>query len=99
VSIRVGESWTARNGHRRYVSMGLGTYLLGRGVWGLLILPFAFVWWCLLTELWLAAEFLLLTVTGLAAITAVLRHEARPGNIALTSLRYGLFMIGLKGAP
>ncbi len=45
MSIRVGESWQARNGHRRWVSMGLGDVLaLGLlGAW--LVLPLWLVRW------------------------------------------------------
>jgi hypothetical protein len=85
VSIRVGESWTTRNGHRRWVSVSLGTYLFGslgfclsRGLWGLFVLPFAVAWWCLLIELWLAAEILLLTVSGILVLADLARRVIRP---------------------
>lgn len=105
MSVRVSESWQARNGHRRSVSMGLGTYALGsiavcftRGVWGLLVLPFVLSWWVLLAELWLCTELVLLTVTGLLVITVVARHEARAADITLRRGRWHLYAIGLKGA-
>lgn len=105
MSVRVSESWTARNGHRRSVSMNLGTYVLGsialcfsRGIWGLMILPFVLCWWVLLAYLWLAAEIVLLAVTGLLAIGAVLHREARPGDITFKVIRWHLLVLGLKGA-
>ena len=106
MSVRVSESWTARNGHRRSVSMNLGTYVFGsiavcftRGLWGLLVLPFVIAWWCLLLELWVCAELVLLTVTGLLAVAAVLHREARPGDITLRVIRWHLLVLGLKGRP
>jgi hypothetical protein len=105
MSVRVSESWTARNGHRRYVSVNLGTYVLGsigwcaaRGIWGLIILPFVITWWALVIEAWACAELVLFTVTGAAVIGAVLRHEGRGGDITLTRVRWHLYAVGLKGA-
>lgn len=105
MSVRVGESWTARNGRRRYVSMGLGTwaagslaFCLGRGIWGLFLLPFLLYWWALLAAAWLSAEFLLFTVTGALTIGAVLNREAKCADITLVPLKWHLVMIGLKGA-
>lgn len=104
VSIRVSESWTVRNGRRRLVSMGLGTYVAGsiavcftRGIWGLFALPFILTWWVLLAEAWVCAELLLVIVTGAAAIGAVLHREAKPADITLIPLKWHLRMIGLKG--
>jgi hypothetical protein len=78
--------------------MSLGTYLAGRGLLGLFLLPFAVTWWLLLAELWVCAEMLLVTVTGGLALLAVLRREARPADVTVMRLRWGLFQIGLKGA-
>jgi hypothetical protein len=104
MSVRVSESWTARNGRRRSVSMNLGTYVAGsiavcftRGLLGLLMLPFVITWWCLLAELWVCAELVLLTVTGLLAVAAVLHREARPGDITFKVTRWHLLAVGLKG--
>ena len=102
MSIRVGESWTARNGHRRWVSVGLGDYLLGLGslgILGLLVFPFLLLWWLLLAELWLAAETVLTTVTGVAVLAVLALRQARPGDVRLTRLRFGLVMVDLKGRP
>lgn len=105
MSIRVAESWTARNGHRRAVSMSLGTYVAGslalcftRGLLGLFLLPFVIDWWILLAALWICAELVLLTVTGFLVIGAVLHREARAQDITLTQARWHLYLIGLKGA-
>jgi hypothetical protein len=106
VSVHVSESWTARNGHRRTVSAGLGTWVagslalcFGRGiVIGVCVLPFVLAWWCLLGELWLCAAIVLFTVTGAVAALAVARHEARPADLTFTRLRWGLVIVGLKGA-
>jgi len=104
MSIRVSESWTARNGRRRRVSMSLGTYLFGslayclaRGLWGLFLLPFALALWCLPLALWLAAEVLLLAVSGGLALADLARHVIKPGDITVTGLRFGLFVIDVKG--
>jgi len=105
MSIRVGESWTTRNGHRRRVSVSLGTYLFGglayclaRGLWGLFLLPFAVAWWCLLIELRLAAEILLLAVSGVLVLADLARRVIRPADVTVTRLRWGLFVIDAKGA-
>ena len=105
MSVRVSESWTARNGHRRSVSMSLGTYALGsvaycftRGVLGLFLLPFVLFWWEILVALWVCAEMALLAVTGIAVIAAVLTHQARGADITLRRGPWHLYAIGLKGA-
>ncbi len=105
MSVRVSESWTARNGHRRTVSMSLGTYALGsiafcftRGTWGLIALPFVITWWVLLAEAWACAELVMFTVTGAAVIAAVLRREGRAADITLKRVRWHLYAVGLKGA-
>ena len=99
MSIRVGESWQARNGHRRWVSMSLGDVLaLGLlGAW--LVLPLLLLWWMLLAELWLTAETVLITVTGVAVLVALVARQAGPGDVRLTRLRFGLWMADLKGRP
>ena len=98
MSIRVGESWTARNGHRRWVSMNLGTYLFGRGIWGLMVFPFVLFWWLLLAELWALTEFLLLVITGVVVLVALARREVKPSAVTVVPLRWGLVMFDLKGA-
>lgn len=97
MSIRVGESWQARNGHRRWVSMSLGDLMLGWGVWAVFVLPLLALWWLLLLELWLAAETVLVTVTGVAVLAVLVLRQARPGDVRLTRLRWGLVMVDLKG--
>jgi hypothetical protein len=105
VGIRVGESWTTRNGHRRWVSVSLGTYLfgslgfcLGRGLRGLFLLPFAVAWWCLLAELWVCAEVLLLAVSGGLVLADLARRVIRPADVTVTPLRWGLLVIDVKEA-
>lgn len=105
MSVRVSESWTTRNGRRRTVSMGAGTYAFAsiaacftRGIWGLFLLPFVVTWWVLLAEAWLCAEMVLVTVTGIAVIIAVLGHEASGADITLRREKWNLVAIGLKGA-
>jgi hypothetical protein len=98
VSIRVGESWTARNGHRRWISMSLGTYLLGFGCWSVLVLPFAALWWLVLAELWVCAEALLLAVTGGLVLLDLARRVIRLSDVTVARLRWGLFGFDVKGA-
>jgi hypothetical protein len=98
MSIRVGESWTARNGHRRWISMNLGTYLLGFGCWSVLALPLAALWWLILAELWVCAEALLLAVTAVVATIAFCRREFRITDLTVTGLRYHLFIVDWKGS-
>jgi hypothetical protein len=97
MSVRVGESWQARNGHRRWISMSLTDYLLGLGAWGLFVFPFVVLWWLLAAELWLCAEALLIVVTGVLVLALLIMREAKPGDITIERLRWGLFMIGLRG--
>lgn len=96
MSVRVGESWTARNGHRRWISMPLPFALAGFGAWAVFVLPFLALWWLVLTGLWLTAEVWILTITGVLALAAVARREGRPSDVTLSPLRWGLFMIDLK---
>jgi hypothetical protein len=98
MSVRVGESWTAPNGHRRQVSMGLGTYLTVFGVRSAFTLPFLLLWWLILAEVWVCAEIALLAVSGVLALTDLARRTVRPGDITVTSLRWNLFVIDMKGA-
>jgi hypothetical protein len=98
VSIRVGESWTARNGHRRWISMSLGTYLLGFGCWSVLALPFACLWWVVLAELWVCAEALLLAVTGGLVLLDLARRVIRFSDVTVTGQRWGLFGFDVRGA-
>lgn len=98
MSIRVGESWTTRNGRRRRVSMGLGTYLTVFGVRSAFALPFLLLWWLILAEVWVLAEIALLAVSGGLALTDLARRRVRFADITVTSLRWGLLVIDLKGA-
>lgn len=98
MSIRVGESWTARNGHRRWVSMGPGTYLAVFGVRSAFALPFLLLWWLILAEMWVCAEALLLAVTGIIAVVGLARREVSLGGITVTWLRFNLFIIDVKGS-
>ena len=90
MSVRVGESWQARNGHRRWVSMSLGDLLFGWGVLAVFVLPFVLLWWMLLAELWIGAEALLIVVTGLLAAVVVAGHGAKLSDVTFTRLRWGL---------
>ncbi|HEY2088629.1 MAG TPA: hypothetical protein VGH54_21740 [Mycobacterium sp.] len=106
MSVRVSESYVTRNGHRRTVSAGLGTWLLAilayctaRGLIGFfVILPAALMLGCLLAELWVCAAIVLFTVTGAVAVIAVARHEAKAADLTFTRLRWGLVIVGLRGA-
>lgn len=109
MSVRVretrGTSWRgASPGTRHYrstsVSFSLGAYLAwcsARGMLGLFVLPFALMWWCLLIDLWICAEFLVFIVTGIAVIAAVCRREGRAADITVRVLRWHLLAFGLKG--
>lgn len=97
MSIRVGEAWTARNGHRRWISMPLHDLLIGYGAWTVIVLPFLLLWWLLLAELWLAAECVLILVTSALAAIALARHEARLSDVTLSRVRFGLRIVDLKG--
>ena len=99
MSIRVGESWQARNGHHRWVSASLGDVLALGLLGAVFVLPFLLLWWMILAELWLAAESVLITVTGLAVLVALALRGARPGDVTLSRLRFGLWMADLKGRP
>jgi hypothetical protein len=78
--------------------MGLGTYLLGLGGWAVFVLPFAFVWWLLLAELWLCAEAVLLAVSGILVLADLARRQIRFADITVMRLRWGLFVVAPKGA-
>ena len=97
MSIRVGESWTARNGHRRWVSMPLHDLLIGWGVLAVFVLPFWLLWWLVLAELWLAAECVLILLSGILVIIDLARRQAKPADVTLTRLRWGLFVFDVKG--
>ncbi len=96
MSIRVGESWQARNGHRYWVSMPLHDLLIGWGAWAVLVLPFLLLWWLVLAELWLAAECALILATAVLAVIALIRHEAKLGDVTLSRLKWGLWMVDLR---
>jgi len=94
--IRVGESWTARNGHRRWVSMPLHDVLaLGLlGAW--LVLPLWLLWWMLVAEVWLTAECAVLLFTGVLVASALATRGAKWSDVTLSRLRWGLFMVDLR---
>ena len=96
MSIRVGEAWTARNGHRRFVSTSLHDLILlwGLGAW--LVLPLWLLWKLAIWSLWAAVECALLLATAVLAVVAAARHEARWGDVTMTRLGWGLWMIDLK---
>jgi hypothetical protein len=97
MSIRVGESWQARNGHRRWVSVPLHDVLALGLLGAVLVLPLLALWWLLLAEAWLAAECAILAVTGAIALAVVAGRGARFGDVTLARLRFGLVMVNLKG--
>lgn len=97
MSVRVGESWQARNGHRRWVSMPLHDLLLGLGVWAVFVLPLLVLWWLLLAEVWLAAECAVLLFTAVLVAAVLVTRGARWSDVTLSRLRFGLFMVDLKG--
>jgi len=99
MSVRVGESWTARNGHRRWISVSGGDFLLGAGVRAVFVLPLLALWWLILAEFWLVAESVLIVVSTVAVLVALARREAGPRDVRLTWLRWGLFMADLRGRP
>lgn len=105
MSIRVretyGTSWRGtRPGTRHWrstsVSFGLGSYLLGYGIWSLFVIPLIVMWWLLLAELWVCAEMLLLTVSLI--VVAVLLAQRRIGlaDLALIPVGWRLFAIGTR---
>ena len=62
-----------------------------------LVLPLLLVGWMVLAEVWLVAECVLLLVTSVLAAVALLRHQARLPDVSLARLRWGLWMVNLKG--
>jgi len=99
MTIRVGESWQARNGHRRFVSMPLHDVLALSLLGMLFVLPLWLLWWMIVAEVWLAAESLVLVVTGVLVIVALARQAFRGeglGDVTLTRLRWGLFMLAVR---
>jgi hypothetical protein len=94
-----GTSWRdprhpgTRHWRSTSVSYGAGWGLLGF----LVVAPFWLLWWMLLLELWLSAECVLITVTGIAVLAVLVLRQARPGDVTLTRLRWGLVMVDLKG--
>lgn len=62
-----------------------------------LLAPFLIVWWLLLAEAWIVAEALLLAVTGILVIVDLCRRTARFEDIRVTGLRWGLFILDVKG--
>ena len=98
MAIRVGESWQARNGHRRWVSMPLHD-VLALGLLGALFwVPLWLLWWLIVAEAWLAAETLVLLVTGVLVLVALARRQAKVSGVTMTRLRWGLFMLDVRGS-
>ena len=95
---RLGNVGTRRGAKQR---AGDGHQMLKRG--GLLGAPFvlAFIalWWMVAAELWLAAETVVLLVTGIVVIVALARRQAKVSGVTLTRLRFGLVIVDLKGKP
>ena len=96
-----GTSWrdqrqpSTRHWRSTSVSYGAGWGLLGLAV----IAPFWLLWWMLLLEVWLAAEAVLITVSGVAVLVVLALRQARPGDVRLIRLRFGLVMVDLRGRP
>ena len=96
MSIRVGESWQARNGHRRWVSMPLADVLALGAVGLILFAPLWLIWKAVLLEAWLAAELVVFLATGILALVAVARREALLSEVTFTRVRWGLVMVDLR---
>jgi len=96
MSIRVGESWQARNGHRRWVSMPLHDLLAFGAAWAVFWLPLWLLWRLVLAELWLAAECVVLVITGACVAVTIASGDVRGRDVTLSRLRWGLFMVGLR---
>ena len=106
MSVRVretcGTSWPdqrhpgTRHWRSTSVSYGLFTWLAGLGAWAVIVFPFALLWWLLLAEVWIGAEALLILVTGVLAAVAV-AGDAKLSDVTFTRLRFGLFMVNVRG--
>jgi len=77
--------------------MPLHDLLIGWGAWAVFILPLLLLWWLVLAEVWLAAESVLLLVTAVPAAAAAVFGDAHVRDVTVTRLRWGLFMVNLKG--
>jgi uncharacterized membrane protein len=97
MSVRVGESWQARNGHRRFVSMPLHDVLALGLLGAVVVLPLWALWWMVVIEVWLAAETLVLLFTGALVAAALIARSGMGSDVTLTKLRFGLWMVDLKG--
>jgi hypothetical protein len=96
-----GTSWRdpRQPGTRHWRSTSV-SYGAGWGLLGLVFIgPFLVLWWMLLLELWLAAESVLITVTGVAVLAVLVLRQARPRDVRLTWLRFGLVMVDLRRQP
>ncbi len=106
MSVRIretaGTSWRdprhpgTRHWRSTSVSYGAGWWLLGLGAWAFIAAPFLILWWMILAELWLAAESVIFLVTGIAVLAVLALRQARPGDVRLTRLRWGLWMVDLR---
>jgi hypothetical protein len=97
MTVRVGESWQARNGHRRWVSAPLRDVLALGLVGALFFLPFWLTWNLVVWSLWVYAEVLVFLFTAIAALVVVAGKEARLSDLTMTRLKWGLWMVDLKG--
>ena len=70
--------------------------LWGLGAW--LVLPLWFLWKLCVWSLWAAVECALLLATAVLAVVAVVRHEARWGDVTMTRLRFRLVMVDLRSS-
>jgi len=96
MTIRAGESWQARNGHRRWVSLPLHD-VLALGLLGAVVfVPLWCLYWMIVAEVWLAAESLVLVVTAVLVLVALVRRQAKVSGVKLTRLRFGLFMVDVR---
>ena len=97
-----GTSWRdphqpgTRHWRSTSVSFSLWTWLAGFGAWAVIVFPFALLWWLLLAEVWIGAEALLILVTGVLAAVAV-AGDAKLSDVTFTRLRFGLFMVNVRG--
>lgn len=85
MSIRIretyGTSWRGtRPGTRHWrstsVSFGLGSYLLGYGIWSLFVIPLIVMWWLLLAEVWLVAEVYAAGISGIVVLISWWKQPA-----------------------
>jgi hypothetical protein len=59
--------------------------------------PFRLAWKLLLLEAWLTAELVLLLASAALCVTAVVKGEASAREVTMSRVRWGLWMVNLKG--